>query len=222
MTDQAFIILPNCFDFKIEGDMEPKQNRKGTYDVEFDVLIYFNSNAQYIQEIIGQAEQLRNRFRELDFSKIGNYEPTALKSYSLRDLLPKILSQFKIVDNLNELYFTDEIKEIKFNGRNGMAYVIDAKATPDNKNKTGGADVSNIFCTKDGRTGKLATRYNGEWEAICIAADVSHEYTEEWYNNVMFIYDKIYPSKPFMKIPVKFTYTLEELEKITGIDLVVL
>jgi len=218
LEDKAIEILPYCFDFKMEGNLEPKQNRNGNYNVEFDVLISFNSNAQYLQEI---GEQ------EISLIKHYSYQnPGEIKKHSLRDVLPKIFSQFKIVDNINEICFTDTIVDIKFNGINGKAYMLYSKVRPFNEKKMVVSEMESLFLQKNGwAKADLAPLGGTGGDAGCIGVDknkLSHAYTEKWYDYFHFFYAQIYPSRPFMKIPVKFTYTLDELEKITRIDLVVL
>ena len=217
LGDKAFEMLPYCFDFIMKGNLEPKQNRNGNYDVEFDVLLSFNSNAQYLQEIEEQKITLIRQYSYQNTNEI-------IKTHSLRDVLPKIFSQFKIVDNLNEVSFTDTIVERTINGIKGREYLLKSRVTPHNKNKDMDYRIKNLFCQKDGRRTFLNQSYGTPSDELaCIDTNEETDRIDEiWYDYVDIAYYQIYSSRPFMRIPVKFTYTLEELEKITGIDLVVL
>lgn len=128
LEDKAFEILPYCFNFEMKGNLEPKENRKGNYDVIFDVVISFNSNAQYLQEIWEQEITLYKQYS-------GQNKNVEIKTHSLREVLPKIFSQFKIVDNLNEVSFTDTIGEHTINGFKGRVYLLKSMVIPYNKNK---------------------------------------------------------------------------------------
>ena len=216
LEEKAVEIFPYCFDFNMEGDLEPKQNRKGNYDVEFDVLINFNSNAKYLLEIGEQEYYLYEQYSKLDKNLLPNRLTSDIKVHSLRDILPKIFSQFKIVDNLNEMCVTDTLTPY---------YWVASKFVPvpykKNKKKEAGEEMWYSFCKKNGeRCGRL-DYCPDERELACI-------YVEEiignknWYDRINFRYGVILPSRPFMRFTVTITYTLEELEKITGIDLVVL
>lgn len=218
VNEEAFKILPYCFDFTIERLSQPSENiRTGNYDVKFDVLIRFNSNAQYFKDLDEQIRYLMGQYN----MRMGK-SSVSLQTHSLKEILPAIFNQFMIVDDLNEMCLIDTLEDTQIStGLKGKMYYVSSIVTPKNKNKHVKSFVGDIFCDERGHTEQIDV-YT-PYPKVCISVgsrgDVGR-IDSRWYDDVGLIYSNITPSRPFIRIPVVFSYTLDELSKISGINIV--
>lgn len=192
-------IFPQCLDFTIKKISEPHKPTgygmedfygRGRFIVEFTIEIRLNSNAIIIQELESQKPQTTRVIRQ-----------------PADGLYKTIFDKFKIVDDIND-YFFDFFIDYSQNEENYKQRIRVGKGLRNSNNdirlylnySRNGRDsyVSYYLCNSKGRC-------NDE-ENIVMGGDIMWKY--------------IIPNRPIIELPLTIAYSLEDLDKITGIHVV--
>lgn len=206
LTKMQMQIFPQCIDVSISEVSEPYQfhyNRSDEYTVSLTLQISLNANAAYIQELEKQKEAcLRNQYTSgfgTPLSQTGGEE-------ALDNCYKAIFDHIKIVDDTNEYHLKYSCKYdnyLKYN-----KYIIEPISKQSGRSKMELTDinyVSKYICDSKGKwRGESA-----EDPFVYIAGSGPH-----------IIWKEIKPDRPIIVIPIKIVYSLDDLEKVTGINAV--
>ena len=196
ITEMQSNILPKCLDFSIIEIKEPQHHHWDPDDVfwvEFKLRVCLNSNAKIIQDL-EKDKPTYNR---------GNVEQT----------LKTIFCQFKIEDDINEYI---PIFETRYNQNRKAEYTLSfAKRSKDNASNS-------IYVEMETGNGHIREVCNDVTYFMCDSkgeiSDVYRNYPKDnfiSFNNVKWKYAT--PNRPIVTIPMRIRYTLNDLDRITGI-----
>lgn len=196
-------IFPSCLDFTISGISEPKKE-DGLYYVNFTVEVRLNSNAKFIQDLESQKPEYNTP--DTDRGDLYNF------SFETRNVYPYVrnlpFNMFKIEDNINTYYFDfpyDDIRYVRIckkpiiNNQVKYIWLNKKHIYLDNDNRE---RCEEFYCQSSGKY----TSYGYYEDDILQHGQVCWEY--------------MFPNRPIIRIPISIGYTLEDLEKITGINVV--
>lgn len=185
--------LPQCLDFSIINISEPKEC-EGGYLVEFSVKISLNSNASIIQDLESQKPHL----------SFGG------GAYPATNCIKMIFDKFKIVDDINEYFLDFYIEPNQEYAKDSHKFRVNInRKTPNNVKLRlihGNDFVSTWLCSSNG---KMRNPYYHNEEFVVYSGENCH---------VLWKY--VTPNRPIMIITIPLVYKLEDLEKITGIHVV--
>ncbi|MCR5298365.1 MAG: LPP20 family lipoprotein [Paludibacteraceae bacterium] len=196
ITEMQRNILPKCLDFSIIEIKEPQHYHWDPDDVfwvKFKLRVCLNSNAKIIQDL----EKDKPTYNS------GNVEQT----------LKTIFCQFKIEDDINEYI---PLFKTRYNQNREAEYTLSfTKRSKDNASNS-------IYVQMETGGGYIRAVCNDVTYFMCDSkgeiSDVYRVYPKDnfiTFNNVH--WKDATPNRPIVTIPMRIRYTLNDLDRITGI-----
>lgn len=196
ITEMQSNILPKCLDFSIIEIKEPQHyhwDPDDVFCVDFKLRVCLNSNAKIIQDL----EKDKPTYNS------GNVEQT----------LKTIFCQFKIEDDINEYI---PLFKTRYNQNRKAEYTLSfTKRSKDNASNS-------IYVQMETGNGHIREVCNDVTYFMCDSkgkiSDVYRNYPKDnfiSFNNVQWKYAT--PNRPIVTIPMSIRYTLNDLDRITGI-----
>lgn len=191
ITEMQRNILPKCLDFSIIEMEEPRHYHWDPHDVfwvGFKLRINLNGNAKIIQDLE----------KEKPTYKGGDVEQT----------LKAIFCQFKIEDDINEYI---PLLKTRYNQNREAEYTLSfTKRSKDSA-------ANNIYIEMQLRGGNMREVCNDViYHFMCNSkGERSHE--EEFISGYGVHWKYATPNRPIVTIPMQIRYTLNDLDRITGI-----
>lgn len=191
ITEMQRNILPKCLDFSIIEMEEPRHYHWDPHDVfwvGFKLRINLNGNAKIIQDLEKE-------------------KPTYYKDGDVEQTLKAIFCQFKIEDDINEYI---PLLKTRYNQNREAEYTLSfTKRSKDSA-------ANNIYIEMEMRGGNIREDCDVPYNFMCNSkGEISDE--EVFIVGYGVHWQYATPNRPIVTIPMQIRYTLNDLDRITGI-----
>lgn len=210
LTLKQLELLHKSFDCVITDIEDPEHEEGDLYRVDFNLCFKFNQNASYIQELEQQKKDIKGgEYPRFNYEKVLNQIFDRIYIYdNLRTHHLKVVDNSEAEKNEEALYITSE----NIDHKKSALYAYDAHIGH------GGFILYYEKALTDIEDKRIMSHSN---KNCILQYDITGKYNNEILGYWNFQWQYVNPNVTFAKIEAYMLYSLNELDKITGIKVVI-